>query len=104
MLSLSAGLRVLLLTSSVVLPCPALPAGVRPSEDGAEVASPVSIMEWFMSFYEHKGSVGCAPLECTLRQGELLFVPVRERGPGGASLHGGILPAWLSLPGGCAGV
>lgn len=59
----------------VLYPPHITPPGVRPSEDGAEVASPVSIMEWFMSFYEHKGSVGCAPLECTLRQGELLFVP-----------------------------
>ena len=49
---------------------------MRPSEDGADVASPVSIMEWFMSFYEHKESVGCKPAECTLRAGELLFVPV----------------------------
>jgi hypothetical protein len=33
-------------------------------------------MEWFMSFYEHRHSVGSAPpAECTLRAGELLFVP-----------------------------
>lgn len=59
----------------VLYPPHITPPGVRPSEDGADVASPVSLMEWFMSFYEHKGSVGCTPLECTLRQGELLFVP-----------------------------
>ena len=51
-------------------------AGVRPSEDGADVASPVSLVEWFMSFYDHKNSVGCAPLECILKAGEMLFVPV----------------------------
>jgi hypothetical protein len=49
---------------------------VRPSEDGADVASPVSLMEWFTQFYPHKHSVGCAPAECVLRQGEMLFVPV----------------------------
>ena len=49
---------------------------MRPSEDGADVASPVSLVEWFMSFYEHKASVGCTPVECILKAGEMLFVPV----------------------------
>ena len=51
-------------------------AGVRPSADGADVASPLSLVEWFMQFYEHKLSVGCTPAECVLKEGELLFVPV----------------------------
>lgn len=51
------------------------PPGVRPSCDGADVASPVSIMEWFMSFYEHKESVGYTPAECILKEGEIMFVP-----------------------------
>lgn len=29
-----------------------------------------------MSFYEHKASVGCTPLECILKEGEIMFVPV----------------------------
>ena len=33
-----------------------------------------------MSFYEHKESVGCAPLECVVSEGEILFVPVRVSG------------------------
>ncbi len=53
------------------------------------MASPVSLMEWFMSFYEHKESVGCAPRECTLREGELLFVPVsHEPAAACAGIHG----------------
>jgi hypothetical protein len=28
-----------------------VPPGVHPSADGAEVTSPVSIMEWFMNLY-----------------------------------------------------
>jgi hypothetical protein len=32
-------------------------------------------MEWFTQFYEHRASAGCAPAECVLRAGELLFVP-----------------------------
>ncbi|KAI3433776.1 hypothetical protein D9Q98_003581 [Chlorella vulgaris] len=59
----------------VLYPPHITPPGVRPSEDGADVASPVSLMEWFTQFYPHKHSVGCAPAECVLRQGEMLFVP-----------------------------
>jgi hypothetical protein len=51
------------------------PPGVRPSADGADVASPVSLMEWFLSFYDLRAAAGAAPAECTLRAGELLFVP-----------------------------
>lgn len=61
------------------------PPGVLPSPDGAEVATPPSITEWFMNFYRQaaaaartaraRGGAGPFPMECTLREGELMFVP-----------------------------
>lgn len=50
-------------------------AGVHASADGAEVATPVSLVEWFLNFYEaaRKGEV--KPVEGIVRAGEVLFVP-----------------------------
>ena len=59
----------------VLYPPSVTPPGVRPSADGADVASPVSLPEWFLSFYEHKAAAGRAPAECVVRAGEILFVP-----------------------------
>ena len=54
---------------------PHWPAGVHASADGTEVATPVSLMEWFLNFYEasHRGPV--KPVEGIVRAGEVLFVP-----------------------------
>lgn len=51
------------------------PVGVHASDDGADVACPVSLIEWFLNFYKdtQKGSV--RPLEGICRAGEVLFVP-----------------------------
>ena len=59
------------------------PPGVHVSEDGADVATPMAITEWYASFFsnhqrlkrqtQQTGTNG--PLECTVREGELLFVP-----------------------------
>lgn len=76
------------------------PAGVRPSADGADVASPVSLMEWFMSFYEHKNSVGCAPVEFIQEAGELVFVPVSAGGAVGWAPETHAQPAVLPRPAG----
>lgn len=59
----------------VMYPPHATPPGVRPSADGADVASPVSLTEWFLSFYDHRAAGGRAPAECVVRTGEVLFVP-----------------------------
>ncbi|KAL6766636.1 hypothetical protein ACKKBG_A36795 [Auxenochlorella protothecoides x Auxenochlorella symbiontica] len=59
----------------VMYPPHATPPGVRPSADGADVASPVSLTEWFLSFYDHRAAGGRAPAECVVRPGEVLFVP-----------------------------
>lgn len=32
-------------------------------------------MEWYLSFYQFKDANGINPLECTVRAGEVLFVP-----------------------------
>lgn len=49
-------------------------AGVHASADGAEVATPVSLIEWFLNFY---GETKQYPSirECVARSGDLLFVP-----------------------------
>lgn len=47
-------------------------AGVHASPDGADVASPVSLVEWFMKFH---GQVQPGTVQGTVRQGEVLFVP-----------------------------
>ena len=51
------------------------PPGVAASADGADVACPVSVIEWFLSFYGLKDAAGTAPLECTTRPGGAWFVP-----------------------------
>lgn len=61
----------------IMYPPHVTPPGVRVSEDGADVACPVSLMEWFLSFYDYKDATGVVPLECTLKAGEVLFVPRR---------------------------
>jgi len=49
------------------------PPGVYPSADGAEVAQPHSLVEWFTSFYEFANKEGA--LECVCEPGDVLFVP-----------------------------
>jgi len=50
-------------------------AGVHASADGAEVATSVSLTEWFLNFYAaaHQGLV--QPVEGVVRAGEVLFIP-----------------------------
>ena len=52
-----------------------VPPGVHPSPDGAEVASPVSLTEWFMNFYEETRRLKEKHIECVCRAGEVVFVP-----------------------------
>ena len=59
------------------------PPGVVASPDGAHVAQPSSLVDWYLNFYdalEHGAARGRGSkrhVECTLRPGELLFVPSR---------------------------
>lgn len=59
----------------VMFPPDVVPPGVHPSPDGAEVACPVSIMEWFMNFYDACKNWERRPVECICKAGEVVFVP-----------------------------
>ncbi|GLJ18829.1 hypothetical protein SUGI_0336390 [Cryptomeria japonica] len=59
----------------ILFPPAVVPPGVHPSPDGAEVASPVSIIEWFMNFYGETKHWKKRPIECICRAGEVIFVP-----------------------------
>ncbi|KAJ0480728.1 putative transcription factor & chromatin remodeling &Metalloenzymes JmjC family [Helianthus annuus] len=59
----------------VLFPPDVVPPGVYPSSDGAEVACPVSITEWFMNFYESTKTWKKKPVECVCKAGEVIFVP-----------------------------
>ena len=50
-------------------------AGVHASDDGADVACPVSLIEWFLNFYKETRKGHVQPLEGICRAGEVLFVP-----------------------------
>lgn len=57
------------------------PPGVFPSEDGDEVALPLSVGEWLMQYWEeHTDRYRTSPhherpMECTVYPGEVIFVP-----------------------------
>ncbi|XVF55927.1 hypothetical protein PTKIN_Ptkin06aG0075100 [Pterospermum kingtungense] len=59
----------------VLFPPDVVPPGVHPSPDGAEVACPVSIIEWFMNFYGSTKNWKKRPIECICKAGEVIFVP-----------------------------
>ncbi|XP_059428480.1 arginine-specific demethylase JMJ22-like [Corylus avellana] len=59
----------------VLFPPDLIPPGVHPSPDGAEVACPVSIIEWFMNFYITTKTWKKKPIECICKAGEVIFVP-----------------------------
>ncbi|BBH07537.1 F-box protein [Prunus dulcis] len=59
----------------VLFPPDVVPPGVHPSPDGAEVACPVSIIEWFMNFYGATKTWKRKPIECICKAGEVIFVP-----------------------------
>ena len=57
----------------VMFPPTVTPPGVHPSADGADVAQPLSIVEWFANFYDADDSK--RRLECVCEPGDVLFVP-----------------------------
>ncbi|CAM9578770.1 unnamed protein product [Ectocarpus sp. 12 AP-2014] len=62
----------------IMFPPGETPPGVHPSEDGLDLAAPVSITEWFLNFYEECHAPGrrVRPLECVVSAGEVVFVPM----------------------------
>eukprot|EP01134_Creolimax_fragrantissima_P000953 CFRG0953T1 len=59
----------------ILYPPSTTPPGVFPSADGSEVASPVSLNEWYSKFYADSKNEDIKPLECICNEGELMFVP-----------------------------
>ena len=59
----------------VMFPPHVNPPGVHPSEDGAHVAAPLSLVEWFSNFYQYAYDGDVMPLECICEPGDILFVP-----------------------------
>lgn len=59
----------------ILYPPHILPPGVHASPDGADVVSPVSLVEWFLKFYDQTHQGHSRPVEGIVRAGEVLFVP-----------------------------
>ncbi|GMH45627.1 hypothetical protein BSKO_13584 [Bryopsis sp. KO-2023] len=59
----------------ILFPPNITPPGVHPSQDGADVATSVSLIEWFLNFYEQTKNCEVKPVECIVNSGELIFVP-----------------------------
>lgn len=61
----------------IMFPPEVVPPGVHPSEDGGDVSTPVSLIEWFVTFYPQikKMPAHLRPLEGICREGEIMFVP-----------------------------
>ncbi|MEW5308572.1 MAG: hypothetical protein WDW38_000520 [Sanguina aurantia] len=59
----------------ILYPPHVTPPGVHPSADGADVATPISLMEWYAGFYEGTKEGKVRPIECIVKAGELIFVP-----------------------------
>eukprot|EP00939_MAST-03C_sp_MAST-3C-sp1_P000490 g490.t1 len=56
----------------IMFPNHVVPPGVHPSDDGADVSQPVSLMEWFLQFHDQ---VASDAIQFTAREGDLVFVP-----------------------------
>jgi len=59
----------------ILYPPDIVPPGVHPSPDGWEVATPESVVEWFVDFYDQVQKSAVKPFECVTKPGELLFIP-----------------------------
>src|SRR3990167_5660890 len=59
----------------ILFPPNITPPGVLPSKDQLDVTTPISVVEWFLSFYEHIRDSPVKPIECVQNPGELIFIP-----------------------------
>ncbi|KAI9916576.1 hypothetical protein PsorP6_018057 [Peronosclerospora sorghi] len=61
----------------ILFPPGQVPPGIHPSNDGSEVSAPVSLLEWFLTFYKvvHELRAPLKPFEGICRTGETMFVP-----------------------------
>lgn len=60
----------------VLFPPDRPPPGVVPSGDEGDVTAPVSVMEWFLNFYDRDVLVENGAVECVVKEGEMIFVPM----------------------------
>eukprot|EP01023_Acetabularia_acetabulum_P018056 TRINITY_DN19112_c0_g1_i2.p1 TRINITY_DN19112_c0_g1~~TRINITY_DN19112_c0_g1_i2.p1 ORF type:complete len:503 (+),score=77.97 TRINITY_DN19112_c0_g1_i2:87-1595(+) len=59
----------------IMFPPDVVPPGVHPNEDGSSVATPVSLVEWFIDFYDQIQDDNLNSVEFVVEGGELVFVP-----------------------------
>lgn len=59
----------------VMFPPNCTPPGVYASADGTNVAAPVSVVEWFINFFDACGDADTRCLHGVVHPGELIFVP-----------------------------
>lgn len=61
----------------ILFPPDSPPPGVHPTADESDVTAPISVVEWYMNFYDaaRKEGVRVGAVECIVREGELVFVP-----------------------------
>lgn len=61
----------------ILFPPDSPPPGVHPTEDGSDVTAPLSVLEWYLNFYDIARGEGArvGAVECIVREGELVFVP-----------------------------
>ena len=57
----------------IMFPPHIVPPGVYPTDDGGDVATPVTLIEWFLNFYDYAREMGAR--ECVCNAGEMIFVP-----------------------------
>jgi hypothetical protein len=53
------------------------PPGVHPSSNEGDVTAPMSVLEWYMNYYDSAREAGSkvGAVECTVKAGEIVFVP-----------------------------
>jgi len=57
----------------IMFPPNVVPPGVMPSPDGGTVVTPVSLMEWFVNYYDQAKEMN--PREVITERGDLIYVP-----------------------------
>eukprot|EP00943_MAST-04B_sp_MAST-4B-sp1_P002382 g2382.t1 len=57
----------------IMFPPHIVPPGVYPTNDGGDVATPVTLIEWLLNFYDYAREMGAR--ECICYAGEIVYVP-----------------------------
>ena len=61
----------------ILFPPHVTPPGILTTADGGSVQGPVSVMEWFLNYYDHATEYGrkVGAIECIVNPGETMFIP-----------------------------